>query len=103
MGRLIHASETTITFEDRTLAHLQTVIGAKFRRGESFLFSWRDDAAAGGGRTTIWMHPHHSVVFDFSGSRPPSLNRAWVEALMRTANSPSGLQVLPEPAADPAP
>lgn len=97
MGRLVYASETSIEFEDRVLAHLQAVIGAKFRRGESFLFSWRDDPTAGGGRTSIWMHPHLPVVFTFYGSRPPALNRAWVQALLNTANGPSGLQVLPEP------
>jgi hypothetical protein len=36
-------------------------------------------------------------VFGYYGGRPASINRAWLEALMRTANSPSGLYVVAEP------
>ena len=50
----------------------------------------------GGGRTAVWMHPGASLVFKFSGGKAPALNRAWLEALMHTANSSSGLSVVPE-------
>ena len=35
---------------------------------------------------------------DRYGSRSPSINRAWVDALMSTANTPVGLYIVPEPA-----
>ncbi|WP_066040706.1 DUF7882 family protein [Herbiconiux solani] len=102
MGKLTYDSSFVVDFDDRTLAHLQQVIGAKLRRNESFFFSWKDDPAIGDGRTTLWVHPNIPMVFKFHGSRPPALNRAWVEALMLTANSPQGLHLVPETDAPPA-
>jgi len=46
MGKLTYDSTLTVDFDDRVLAHLQLVIGAKLRRAESFYFSWRDDPAS---------------------------------------------------------
>src|SRR3546814_8946772 len=51
------------------------------------------------GRTSIWVHPHSVITYKYYGGRLPTLNRAWVDALMFTANSPRGLYVVPEPAA----
>jgi hypothetical protein len=98
MGKLIYDSTLTVDFEDRVLAHLHLVIGAKLRRNESFFFSWKDDPQNGDGRTVIWIYPTAPVVFKFYGGRPPVINRHWVEALMLTANSAQGLQLIPEPA-----
>lgn len=98
MGRLIYDGLAKIDFEDRVLAHLQVVIGAKVRRAESFSFTWKDDSSIGGGRTTVWIHPRAQIVYKFYGSRPPKLNRAWIDALIYTANSPTGLYLVPEPA-----
>ena len=67
------------------------------------LLVWKDDISTGGGRTSVWVHPRSNLVFTFNGGRPPTLNRAWLEALMSTANSPTGLYVVPEPAEDAAP
>jgi hypothetical protein len=86
-----------VDFEDRTLAHLQLVIGAKLRRNEAFFFAWKDDPASGDGRTTIWVHPRIPIAFKFYGSRSPAINGAWVKALMLSANSAQGLQLMPEP------
>jgi hypothetical protein len=97
MGKIIYDSTFTVDFEDRVLAHLQLVIGAKLRRGEAFFFSWRDDPANGDGRTVIWVHPHVPLTFKFYGGRQPAINRHWVESLMLTANAPQGLQLVPEP------
>jgi hypothetical protein len=97
VGKLTYDSSLTIDFEDRVLAHLQLVIGAKLRRGESFFMSWKDDPAIGDGRSTLWLYPAVPLYFKFSGSRPPAVNRAWVDALMLTANSTQGLQIVPEP------
>jgi hypothetical protein len=97
MGKLTYDSTVVVDFDDRLLAHLQMVIATKLRRGESFAFSWRDDAAVGDGRTTIWLHPALPLVFKYYGGKQPAINRAWVEALLQTANSSAGLHIVPEP------
>lgn len=97
MGKLTYDSTMTADFDDRVLAHLQLVIGAKLRRGESFYFSWQDDPAVGDGRTTIWLNPSIPLCYKYFGGRAPKLNRDWIEALMVTANSATGLQLVPEP------
>ena len=98
MGKFIYDGLVKVDFDDRLLAHLQLVIGAKIRRGESFHLSWKDDPSIGDGRTTVWVHPRTSLVYKFYGSKRPAINPAWVEALMYTANSPAGLYAVPEPA-----
>jgi len=98
MGRFIYEGSVKTDVEDRALTHLQLVMTAKLRRGEPFPFTWREDLSVGGGRTTVWVQARSSLVFKYSGSRQPSINRAWVEALAFTANSPSGLYLVPEPA-----
>lgn len=100
MGKLIYDSTLTVDFEDRALAHLHLVIGAKLRRGESFFFSWKDDPSNGDGRTAIWIFPTAPVVFKFYGGRAPAINRHWIDALMLSANSAQGLQLVFEPAED---
>jgi len=97
MGTLSYDSTFTADFDDRLLAHLQIVIGAKLRRNESFYFSWKDDARVGDGRTTIWVHPSVPLMFKYFGSRMPSINRAWIEELTVSANTPGGLQIVREP------
>lgn len=99
MGKFTYETTTRIDFDDRILAHLQLVITTKLRRSESFIFTWKDDPSLGDGRTTVWVHPGANLVFKFYGSRRPSLNPAWVNALAYTANSPRGLYLVPEPAA----
>ncbi|TFD26415.1 MULTISPECIES: ATP-dependent DNA ligase [Cryobacterium] len=98
MGKLTYDSSLTVDFDDRVLAHIQLVVGAKLRRGESFYFSWRDDPPVGGGRSTVWMHPGISLAYKYFGSKVPVLNRDWVEALSLSANSATGLQLMAEPA-----
>lgn len=98
MGKLIYEGTVKTDIEDRALTHLQLVITAKLRRGEPFSFTWREDLSIGGGRTTIWVHPGSSLVYKYFGSRQPAMNRDWIDALAFTANSPSGLYLVPEPA-----
>ncbi|MEW2008828.1 ATP-dependent DNA ligase [Microbacterium sp. NPDC078814] len=98
MGRFIYEGSTKVEVEDRALRHLQLVITAKLRRGEPFPYSWKEDASIGGGRITVWLHAGSSLVFKYVGSRQPEVNRAWVDALAYTANSPGGLYLVPEPA-----
>jgi len=97
MGKFIYDGNIKVDFEDRLLAHLQAVIMAKVRRGESFPFTWKDDISTGGGRTTVYIHPHVSLVFKFHGSRTPQLSTAWLHALTYNANSGRGLYVVTEP------
>jgi hypothetical protein len=97
LGRFVYEESARAEFEDRLLMHLQIVIGNKLRRGEPFYFTWVNDASTGGGRTTVWVHARASLVFKFHGSRTPQINRFWIEELLRTANTPSGLMVVPEP------
>ena len=98
MGRFIYEGSTKVEVEDRALRHLQLVMTAKLRRGEPFPYSWKEDASIGGGRITVWLHAGSSLVFKYVGSRQPEVNRAWVDALAYTANSPGGLYLVPEPA-----
>lgn len=97
MGKFIYDGTIKVDFDDRTLAHLQIVIGSKLRRGEPFHFTWKDDTSIGDGRTTVWVHPRCSLVYKYYGSRRPRLNAAWIDALAYTANSPGGLYLVPEP------
>ena len=97
MGKFTYENSIKVDFEDRTLAHLQIVITNKLKHGEPFHFTWKDDASIGDGRTVVWINPHSSLVFKFYGSRRPSINPAWVNALAFTANSPNGLYIVPEP------
>ncbi|MFM2719077.1 DUF7882 family protein [Microbacterium mcarthurae (nom. nud.)] len=97
MGKFVYDGNIKVEFEDRLLAHLQAVIMAKVRRGESFPFTWKDDISIGGGRTTVYIHPHVSLVFKYHGSRNPQLSNAWLQALTYNANSGRGLYVVPEP------
>lgn len=97
MGKFIYDGNIKVDFEDRLLAHLQAVIMAKVRRGESFPFTWKDDISIGGGRTTVYIHPNVSMVFKYHGSRNPQLSSKWLHALTYNANSGRGLYVIPEP------
>jgi hypothetical protein len=102
MGRLIYGSPgTAIEIDDRALAHIKVAILAKLRRDEKFALSWQHGSEGGGGRSTIWLHPSIPLQFVFNGSRQPSLNRAWIDELLVTANSAGGLQLIPEPGAEP--
>lgn len=98
MGRFVYENSVKAEIEDRALSHLQLVITAKLRRAEPFTFTWREDQSIGGGRTTVWLHGGSSLVYRFLGSRQPSINRKWIDALAFTANSPTGLYLVPEPA-----
>lgn len=94
---LFKYDKITASFDDRVLAHLQPVIWGKLRRGESFSFTWNDGLNEGSGRRSVWMTQGVPIVFEYFGSRSPVLNPHWVQVLTKSANSPSGLQLLPEP------
>jgi hypothetical protein len=97
MGNLIYGpAAKSISIDDRDLAHLQVVILAKLRRGESFAFSWDRSSDFGSGHNTVWINPTMYIEFSFFGSKKIPMNRAWVDALMRRANSNAGLELVSE-------
>ena len=98
MGTLLYGhSGVEVEFEDRALMHLQIVITVKLRRRESFVFSWTDAADAGDGRGSIWLDPSSTLYYRYASSRMPAINREWIDALMISANSGSGLLFTTEP------
>lgn len=98
MGTLVYGnSGICISFDDRALMHLQIVITAKLRRRESLLLSWNDTVAAGSGRSAIWIDPSSTLYYRYLGSRIPTMNREWVDALMLSANTAGGLVLMAEP------
>ncbi|PWC06272.1 ATP-dependent DNA ligase [Mycetocola zhujimingii] len=99
MGRLVYDSTTSINLDDRTLAHLQIVIGAKLRRGESFPFRWKLPDGAGGPPGSLWIAPGISLYFRYDESRLPNINLDWISALTASSNSDAGLRLISEPIA----
>ncbi|MEJ3405986.1 ATP-dependent DNA ligase [Rathayibacter sp. YIM 133350] len=98
MGSLIYGtSGIEIEFDDRVLAHLQAVINAKLRRGEAFLFTWRDHPSVGDGRSAAWIDGGIPLFFRFSGSKQPLLNKNWLEEMVMSASSTNGLMLMDEP------
>ena len=103
MGTLLYGtSGVTVTFDDRALWHLQIVITAKLRRGESFVFTWTDTVEGGSGRSTIWLDPSVTLHYRYAGNRLPAVNRQWIDVLMISANSIGGLFYTAEPTVTPA-
>ena len=100
MGKLIYGG-LEVRFEDRVLAHLQLVIGAKLRRGERFFLSWRDTQESDVGRTTLWIDPSISLIFRYKGDTMPTINRQWLDQLTQAANSGQGLMLSDEPTMEP--
>lgn len=96
MGYLMYDSTTRVDFEDRILAHIEVAIISKLRRRESFALSWREASDNGNGRSTVWMDVSIPLRFRYEGSRPPKLDREWVERLISSASSSSGMLVTDE-------
>jgi hypothetical protein len=97
MGKFIFENTIKVELEDRLLSHIEHVVTSKLRRGESFTFTWKEDVSVGGGRVTVWLHPHANIVYKFHGGRTPPLNPAWLQALAFTAGGAHGLYVVREP------
>jgi len=93
MAQLLYGSPPTVfEIDDRVLAHVEVVVMAKLRRNESFAYSieYSDDA-----RTTIWLGVHSDLQFVYDKPRP-EVNREWLGRLVDSANSTTGLRVMPE-------
>ncbi|MBF4461957.1 hypothetical protein ITJ46_08620 [Rathayibacter sp. VKM Ac-2878] len=94
MGKLIYGPGTVYEMDDRTLAHVKLALTAKLRRQESFLLSWPIPAAQGAGRTSLWIAPMIPLQFQFSGSRPPGINRQWIVSMLDGSHSDRGMIIL---------
>jgi hypothetical protein len=98
MGKILYGEAgTEIVFDDRDMAHLQLVFGAKLRRRESFFFTWKEDPSTGEGRSSIWVDAAIPLYFKYYGSKAPTINREWLEQLTMSANSAQGMQFISEP------
>jgi hypothetical protein len=96
MGLLLYGSPpASFELDDRTLAHVELVTLAKLRRGEPFAISLDDGV---GGSSTLWLNAASTLQFRFTGPRT-TINRAWLDALIDTANSGAGLRIVSEPGA----
>lgn len=97
MGRMVYDGNSVLAIDDRTLSHLQVVIGNKLRRSETFLFTWLHPEEGEVARTVVWMHPDMALQFQYADRAAPALNRTWLEELSIAANSSAGLKPMPEP------
>jgi hypothetical protein len=96
MGTLVYgAGGFEFEVDDRLMAHIQVVIGAKLRRNEPFYFSWVADDV----RSTVWIQAAIPLRFCYTDAKRHEINRDWLEALTVSANSPGGLTPLDEPSA----
>lgn len=96
MGYLIYGTGDEYEFDDRVLAHLKIAIVAKLRLQESFLINWSVPAGAGSGRVSLWISSGIPLQFRFAGSKPPELNRVWLDALARSSHGIRGMVVMGE-------
>lgn len=99
MGTLYYGNEE-FEFEDRLLAHMKLAIVAKLLRHESFLLNWTVPVDQGSGRVSIWISRESQLTFRFAGSRPPAINRRWIEALGLNAARTGGMLVISEDEVD---
>lgn len=99
MGLFIYGSAGfSVDFDDRTLIHLQLVVGPKLRRDESFFFTWSGETGSGHGRTSLWLDRSVPMIFQCVSDQRYDINRDWLEVLTISANSAQGLQLVAEPA-----
>lgn len=98
MGKLVYGMPSiSVEFDDRALAHLKLVIAAKLRRSESFMFTWDSHTDEGVVQSSVWLHPSIPLQFELLDAADITVNREWLEQLMRSSNSPNGLRVVAEP------
>lgn len=99
MGNLIYGSgERRIHFDDRTLAHVKSVIITKLRRQECFTLTWLADRGTDRRRVTLWIHPSIPMEFEFDGIERAELNRAWLELMIVDAAASGEIFIADEPA-----
>jgi hypothetical protein len=85
MGVLRYHNED-FEMDDRVLAHVQVILSAKMRRRESFFLSWANPGSEAGSHM-VWMHESVPVHIQFSSTKLPSINRDWINSLMKDATT----------------
>lgn len=94
MGHLHYGSPpASFELDDRTLAHVEIVVLAKLRRHESFALTID---GANGARESIWINSSSILRFEF-GSTTNDISKAWLDELIDSANTTTGMKILPEP------
>lgn len=93
MGQFLYGSPAdSFDLDDRTLAHVEIVVLAKLRRREAFALGLDTPT---GGHATLWVGTNSALQFRFD-SHEHEINRAWLETMIDSANSPAGLRIIPE-------
>lgn len=82
---------TTVTVDDRALAHLQYVIFQRYRRHEPFVMTLVTGEGDERRRRSTWMTPGVPVSFSYDCETVPQLDRVWLEELMKQSYSGTGL------------
>lgn len=99
MGFLYYGTNSyAIEMDDRPLAHLKVAMLSLLRAGKCMAFTFDRSAELGNGRETLWISPSTEIRFRFLGGRPPRINEPWVRSIIATADSPTGLRMVTEPA-----
>lgn len=94
MGTLIYGDALRLEMDDRTLAHLRSVVFAKLRGHESLPITVLYPTESHGERSTsFWVSSDTPVAFCFSGEETIELSRDWIEELMRMSYSNGGIVV----------
>lgn len=97
MAKLVYAQAGfEIESDDRSLAHLQIVLGCRLRRRDSFFFSWINDVSCGSGRASIWLDHTIPLYFVFDACGRHDINRDWIDQLNSSAGT-LGVMFTPEP------
>jgi hypothetical protein len=68
----------------------------KLRRGENFFVTWRNPAATGSGRQSLWIDNGIPIAFEYEGNAIPAVNRDWAETMAGSAGTNFGLQLTDE-------
>lgn len=82
---------TTVTIDDKALAHLQYVIFQRYRRHEPFVMTLVTGSGDDRQRRSTWMTPGAPVSFSYDDEVMPQLDRVWLEELMKQSYSGNGL------------
>ena len=96
MGKLLYGAGQEYDLDDRVLSHVKLAVVAKLRRHESFLLNWEVPVDQGSGRVSLWISREIPLAVQFAGSRPPSINPQWLEALMHSSQRTGGMVVMAE-------
>ena len=99
MGFLYYGNNSySVEIDDRPLAHLKIVLLSRLRAGKSAAFSFDRSTDIGSGRETLWISPSTEIRFRFNGNRSPRINEHWLQLIAATADAPTGLRLVTEPA-----